>query len=107
MSNDNVEIRGRARSTEDLRWLEEQLGFAKDQFLRDRGWKHSSSYPGSQWLWSKKIEDVEYKGVTTSSAIHMESWLDCINCRCEGESEDAITDPNCPVHGTPEKDPRA
>lgn len=99
MSIDDISIIGLARNVEELNWLDEQLGMAKEAFLRQRGWSYSSSYPGSQWLWSKTVADKTYSGVTTSSAISMESWADFLACECEEGDECAQPSPRCPVHG--------
>jgi hypothetical protein len=90
----SVKIEGKIRCVADLRWLEEQLGFAKDAFLRKRGWTHSSSHPGSLWLWSKTINGVAYHGVSRSTALHMEDWADGVACRCDEDGD--MTD--CAVH---------
>jgi hypothetical protein len=45
-------------STAEARWQEEQYGFRVDAFLRSRGWRHTSSTPGSYWMWHKTINDV-------------------------------------------------
>jgi hypothetical protein len=45
-------------STSEARWQEEQLGFRIDAFLHKRGWSHTSSTPGSFWMWHKKIKGV-------------------------------------------------
>lgn len=45
-------------STSEARWQEEQLGFRLDAFLRKRGWDHTSSTPGSFWMWHKKIDGI-------------------------------------------------
>ena len=42
----------------EARWQEEQLGFRIDAFLAKRGWKHTSSTPGSFWMWHKTIDGV-------------------------------------------------
>lgn len=110
--HDGPSIDGEIRTVEDLKWLDEQVGFAKDAFLRKRGWWHSSDNVGSLWLWSKTIESdvyergklvgtksVAYHGVSRDVALHMEATLDCWNCKCDGEDEEAPPSPDCPVHG--------
>jgi hypothetical protein len=49
---------GSIGSTGEARWQEEQLGFRVDAFLHSRGWRHTSSTPGSYWLWHKTIDGV-------------------------------------------------
>ena len=46
-------------STSEARWQEEQLGFRLDAFLRKRGWAHTSSTPGSFWMWTKLVNGQE------------------------------------------------
>lgn len=99
MSIDDISIIGLARNVEELEWLEEQVGMAKECFLRQRGWSYSSSYPGSLWLWAKTIDGKAYSGISTSSAIAMESWADFLACKCDEGDECAAPSPTCPVHG--------
>lgn len=58
----------------DINNEKQQLDFKIEAELRKRGWVHSSSHPGSIWLWSKKIGKRTYH-VPTSTAIHMERNL--------------------------------
>lgn len=99
-SVDDISLIGIARNVEELKWLEEQLGMARECFLRQRGWTYSSSYPGSRWLWSKTINDKTYSGVGTKSAIAMEGWADFLACKCDEGDECASPSPECPVHGS-------
>lgn len=62
-------------SVAEARWQEEQLGFRIDAFLRSRGWGHTSSTPGSLWLWTKLIKGHEYF-VPRDTAMHMEATLE-------------------------------
>jgi hypothetical protein len=45
-------------SVAEAKWQGEQLSYRVDAFLRSRGWKHTSSTPGSYWLWHKTIDGV-------------------------------------------------
>jgi hypothetical protein len=47
---------GAIGSVAEARWQGEQLSFRVDAFLRSRGWEHTSSTPGSYWLWGKTID---------------------------------------------------
>jgi len=49
---------GAIGSTGEAQWQTEQLRFRIEAFLRSRGWKHTSSTPGSYWLWHKTIDGV-------------------------------------------------
>ena len=62
-------------SVAEARWQEEQHGFRIDAFLRSRGWGHTSSTPGSLWLWTKRIAGKTYY-VDRASAMRMEASLD-------------------------------
>lgn len=55
------------QKVEDAEFDAEQM---KKEFLTSRGWKHSSSYPGSLWLWSNE----EFKGCTLQTAYSFESY---------------------------------
>jgi len=74
-------------SSQDLTNLQEEVGFAKDQFLRERGWKHTSANPGSQWLWERKLEDGRVALLNTESAIWMQDWFDMLSNPEPEESE--------------------
>lgn len=48
-------------SYEDVRQEKSKLNLAVDAFLRRRGWVRTSSTPGSNWLWCKKVTWTELK----------------------------------------------
>jgi hypothetical protein len=58
-------------STGEARWQEEQLRFRVEAFLRKRGWTHTSSTPGSFWMWFKNIDGVPMY-VTQQHAMSIE-----------------------------------
>jgi len=62
-------------SVAEARWQEEQHGYRIDAFLRSRGWGHTSSTPGSLWLWTKLIGGETYY-VDRGTAMHMEATLE-------------------------------
>lgn len=39
----------------DLDHDREQAQYAREAHLRACGWKHSSTHPGSYWLWSREL----------------------------------------------------
>ena len=43
-------------SGSEARWQKDQWSVRVDAFLRKRGWNHTSSTPGSYWLWNKVID---------------------------------------------------
>jgi hypothetical protein len=59
-------------SVAEAKWQGEQLSFRVDVFLRSRGWKHTSSTPGSYWLWGKTI-DGKTLWVDQAHALGIES----------------------------------
>jgi len=36
-------------------YAEQQHGFAVADYLRTKGWKHTSDTPGSYWMWQREI----------------------------------------------------
>lgn len=85
----------KVRSVAHLNWLEERLGFDSDAFLRSRGWAHSSSHPGSYWLWSKEIDGKMYH-VPKDMALSMEQRIEGDRCTCDEGYE--IFE-GCEIHG--------
>jgi hypothetical protein len=55
----------------EARWQQEQLNDRIDAFLRLQGWTHTSSTPGSFWMWRKAFEGVTMY-VTQSHALAIE-----------------------------------
>ena len=66
---------GAIGSVAEAKWQGEQLQFRVDAFLRSRGWTHSSSTPGSFWMWSKTIDGQTYY-VGHANALGIESSLE-------------------------------
>jgi hypothetical protein len=62
-------------STSEVRWQKEQLGFRIDAFLRKCGWTHTSSTPGSLWLWTKLIDGHAFY-VDRDTAVAMQKSLE-------------------------------
>jgi len=62
-----------AKTVQDLRDAADQLESDRANFLRRRGWKYTSDNPGSIWLWSKKVEGVEWR-VPEHTAIGFEEF---------------------------------
>ena len=62
-------------STSEARWQAEQLGFRLDAFLRKRGWGHTSSTPGSFWMWTKMVNGQEMD-VSRDNALGIERSLE-------------------------------
>ena len=52
-----------------------RVPFEKEDFLRNRGWKHSSDTPGSYWLWRKSIDGKDYTG-NTKEALSLERAIE-------------------------------
>lgn len=48
------------RSVADFNDAEEALRLAKEAYLRRSGWQHTSSTPGSYWMWRRKIGEVDW-----------------------------------------------
>lgn len=63
----------------DIDFEKEQLDFKADALLREKGWKETSSTPGSLWLWERKLDDGRIVLVNKASAIHMQNWFDYVN----------------------------
>lgn len=59
-------------SIKQINELQDELEAAKQTYLTERGWLNSSDYPDSRWRWSNS----EYVGLTTDSAISIQSHLD-------------------------------
>jgi hypothetical protein len=47
-----------------------------NNFLRRQGWEYSSDYPGSFWLWSKRLPGGRLVCVNQSTALNIEENLD-------------------------------
>ncbi len=43
------------KTTEDVQFATDQLGFDIDGFLRERGWEYKCDTPGSYWLWERMV----------------------------------------------------
>ena len=60
---------------EHVDYVEEQIGFAVDRYLRRKGWKHTSSTPGCYWLWEKALPDGRVALVSRDIAVRFErNW---------------------------------
>ena len=57
---------------EELEYKIEDIGYEINDYLKKKGWKYSSSYPGSYWLWS----NADFKGVSRDIAIQMQKHAD-------------------------------
>lgn len=79
---DFEEVRA-AKTVHDIAFLREQFGYAEDEFLRRRGWKHTSDTPGCFWMWQREIDGKVYS-VSKSTALSMEE----INDVHEDEDDD-------------------
>lgn len=55
---------------EKLEQLEEDARQKRIDYLRKKGWKHSSSYPGCLWLWEN--EKLNIRGCNFSTAWSIE-----------------------------------
>lgn len=42
-------------SVQEARYQRGMLEYDVDAFLRSKGWKHTSSTPGSFWMWEREI----------------------------------------------------
>jgi len=68
-----IEIDARIDALEKIRDKEEDISHAKAKWLQDQGWERSSSNPACLWLWAKEIDTTQYRGVTTTIALDIES----------------------------------
>lgn len=59
-------------SAEDADIQREHLGFRIAAYLREKGWKHTSSTPGCFWLWEKTLADGRVVLVNQDMAIGMQ-----------------------------------
>ncbi len=44
------------KTRDDVLHAREMLEFEVDDYLRSKGWKHTSTTPGCFWLWCKDVE---------------------------------------------------
>jgi len=44
------------KSVDDVRAAQEDLGYAIGAFLRAAGWAHTSTTPGSYWMWVRELD---------------------------------------------------
>ena len=63
------------RTAHDIDDAREQLRFAEEAWLRKQGWEHTSSTPGSYWLWDRDIGGRRVL-VDTNMAIKMTRELE-------------------------------
>lgn len=64
------------KSFEDIDLEKEQLDFEADALLRSKGWQYLCDYPGSYWLWTRKLKDGRTIAVPKSIAIGVQNWFD-------------------------------
>ena len=57
----------------------------EDHYLIQRGWEHSSNFPGGVWLWTKTIPDGRQIIVSKHVALNFQENLD--QCAEGGMSE--------------------
>ena len=60
------------KTLDDIRLIELDLSFCKKRWLQKRGWEEKCNNPASLWLWEKKINEIEYRGVDLETAIRFE-----------------------------------
>lgn len=53
----------------DIRYKKEMLEFEVDDWLRARGWEHKCDFPGSLWLWVRKLDDGRTIATSRDSAV--------------------------------------
>jgi hypothetical protein len=56
----------------------------REQFLRNNGWRYSSSYPDHCWRWSKEIQDGRFTTGSLKEALGMEERLEATAPTLEG-----------------------
>jgi len=66
------------QTTETIDKLKDQYEFAADDYLRQRGWVHTSDTPCCYWLWAKEIDDGVKIMVQKSIALSMQEHFDCL-----------------------------
>lgn len=45
------------------------------KYLREAGWKHTSSTPGCYWLWTRTLDDGRVLLVQQPLAVSMTPWI--------------------------------
>lgn len=73
--NENFDEVRTAKRVEEITRLREQFGYAEDEFLRRRGWSHTSSTPGCYWMWQREIDGIVYS-VSKARALSIEEVED-------------------------------
>lgn len=54
---------------------EQALVGRKEKYLRTKGWEHSSSTPGSRWMWFKEVDGRHY-GCGADDAFRIQKSID-------------------------------
>lgn len=80
----NLSVDERFKVSESLRGMSEQQEMAEEGYLRDTGWKETSSTPGCVWLWKKAVtwirdddkEVTEQFFCSRSTAVHIQTAVD-------------------------------
>lgn len=81
MSDDRID------TVQEARHQREMLGYREDNFLRRKGWKHTSGTPGSFCMWEREI-DGRVLLVDKAHALGIQEHLDAMAEPTE-ESDDS------------------
>lgn len=65
----------RFMAVHDIERAQQALDFAVEAWLRDKGWKHTSTTPGCFWLWERKLDDGRTVLVERAMAVKMQDEL--------------------------------
>lgn len=65
-----------------LRSTREDLEYRVDAFLRERGWKSTSSTPGAYWLWEREVKGRTIL-VEKEMALNIEEYLELNKTQAE------------------------
>lgn len=62
-------------SVDDIRGAQQSLHWKAEAHLRASGWKHTSSTPGSYWMWEREIEGRIFL-VEFESAMRIQAYYE-------------------------------
>lgn len=64
------------KSRIDIDSARELVEHAINDYLRSKGWVHTSATPGSYWLWQRKLDDGRIMLVDRETAIRCTDYLE-------------------------------
>lgn len=61
--------------SDDVQYSRDHAENLAAQYLRENGWKHTSSTPGSFWLWELRLPDGRHLLVPQKKAVAMTPYI--------------------------------